>query len=70
MTVAYDGMQVGVELPNTSFSVGRMINERLYGSLDLTFTQGFKNNLASSLIYNTSKYRVAGKMQVSLKIRL
>jgi len=62
----FDGNAITVEVPNTNLSVGRMMSERLYGSMDLTTTRGFRSNLASSLIYNHPQFRVAGKMQFGI----
>lgn len=66
LTFGFDGMAVRIDIPQANFSFGRIINERLYGSMDLTTTRGLKNNLASSLIYNNHNYRIAGKMQFGI----
>jgi len=53
-------------ITNPSLTVGRVINENLYTSLDLTTTHNMKTNLASSVVYNHNDYRIACKLQLGI----
>nr|CAB3238828.1 dnaJ homolog subfamily C member 11 [Phallusia mammillata] len=55
---------LAVRLPGANFTLGRVMGDQLYGSLDLSI--GDAPHLSSNLVRDTAKLRFAGKLQLGI----